>query len=114
MNLDKLFPNSPDKCIARLEAGPLTDDQAEALDHLKPVVIEAMRDRAPITISLGKMSESNGRVTYMAFIRRGDAYIESDHTSIKGPAEYAVARWKHVLLGHPEPDILAFNTEFER
>ena len=37
--------------------------------------------------------------------------MEDGHDDIKGRAEYNTARWKHVLLGHEEPDILKFDTD---
>lgn len=64
-----------------------------------------------IAISLGVMKESNGRTTYMVIIARGDHRIETDHTTIKGRAEYSVACWKHVLLSESKPNLMDYNTD---
>lgn len=62
-------------------------------------------------VELVTMRESNGRVTHLAIIRKGERYMEDGHSSIKGRAEYCVAKWKWLLLGAPEPDILSFDCD---
>lgn len=70
-----------------------------------------VKEPPAITVELGEMTERGGHKTYMAIIRKGDRYMEDGHNEIKGRAEYAVAEWRHVLLGAEEPDILAFDTD---
>ena len=93
------------------QAHKVTDLQRELATTCMRPALEAALSAQPVTISTGTMKESNGRVTHMTIVRRGDAWIEDGHTSYLGRAEFNTARWEHVLLGHPEPDILAFDTD---
>lgn len=111
MDLADLFPNSSDRCLKRLKADPLTANQLEALSHLEPVIHSVMAASVPICISLGVMKESNGRTTYSVQITRGKGTMETGHTQRKNRAEYELKRWKHVLLGHDEPNILEYPDE---
>ena len=108
MNLADLFPKSPQNCMFRI-AETLAGKNAEEVKIVEAALREHAFNNSPITISLGHMKESNGRETWMAIIRRGDEYMEDGHSHIKGRAEDRVARWKHVLLGHDRPDILAYD-----
>ena len=93
------------------QAHKVTDLQRELATTCMRPALEAALSAQPVTISTGTAKESNGRVTHMTIVRRGDARIEDGHTSYLGRAKFNTARWKHVLLGHPEPDILAFDTD---
>lgn len=61
-----------------------------------------------INISLGVMKESNGRVTYSVIIVRNDKQLKTDHSQRKNRTEYELARWKHLLLDGPEPNIMDY------
>ena len=71
--------------------------------------------RAPIRVSVGCMSESNGRETWFVTLHHegddtkfGGLQIYSD--AIEGRARYEAERLKHFFGQAPEPDILAFDT----
>lgn len=64
-----------------------------------------------IHISLGEMHASDGTITYLVHIVRDGASIEIGQTRVKGRAEYSVAKWRYVLLGEPEPDIMDFDVD---
>lgn len=116
VTLADLFPNSTDKLVKQLKENLLVhldpaSENAKALTQVMARAMEHMKCSIPICISLGTLRESNGCTTYMVIIVRDGARIETDHSEIRGRVKYAVDMWKHVLLGHLEPDILAYDVD---
>lgn len=69
-----------------------------------------------IEVSVGRMTESNGRVTWMVMLHRQGAQtllnghqVYSSH--IEGRAQYEAAALRHFLGQGPEPDILDYDTD---
>ncbi|ESX17899.1 hypothetical protein X766_16040 [Mesorhizobium sp. LSJC255A00] len=62
----------------------------------------------PITIGIKTMQMSDNREEYFVFVNRGGREItpHSYRSPYRNRAEYEVAYFKHVLLGHPKPDLM--------
>lgn len=112
MHIDDLFPNSTDKLVA--EIGPLL--QSFLLTKRQKKVIKMLAERAlahtqcvaPITISKAEITSDERPTIYAVAVTRGGNTIYDGHTPDEGQADYRVAMWKHVLLGHPAPDITKY------
>ena len=110
MELSELFPHSLDKDLVKLDPlqDQMTKEQKDAYKRTVALAEEANRNRVPICISLGIMKESNGRTTYSVQIVRAGNRLETDHSQRRNRVEYELQRWKHVLLGHDEPNIMDY------
>lgn len=81
-----------------------SDEQRTEYTYAPPVHLD-------INISMTTMRESNGRVTYAVLINRNGKQLDTDHSQRKNRTEYELARWKHLLLDGPEPDIMDYPDE---
>lgn len=83
----------------------------------RPACLPNVQPKGPgIEVSVGRMSESDGRVTWMVMLHRhGDQTPLNGHqvysSHIEGRAQYEAAALRHFLGQGPEPDILDFDTD---
>lgn len=99
-------------CIAVTGTGPLGVENA---NRIAAALNAAPVSATPLTVTCGDMHESNGRVTWVVFLRRhGDDIMDAHQVyadEIEGRAKYEAAKLMHFLGQGPEPDILAFDTD---
>lgn len=119
LDLDDLVNQAREDCTEFLTG--LRDDIYQFRTRRDRAAREAVAAQSPapahgLEVSVGRMSESNGRKTWMVMLQRQGAHsllnghqVYSSH--IEGRAQYEAAALRHFLGQGPEPDILDFDTD---